>query len=336
MTFTITRPNTDANGAANNNDLARDVYYGIVFKIYRVALESAQFIATKVLQRGQSSITFYANGKTTIRYIANNLSAMTQGAMDFGKLTISPDDELYADNVVSERDERETPITDLATRIGTEQGEALKLHADKIGFLALAKAAGTSAILPDLQSGLEVTGPAVKTDVAAFIETVKTAVATRANQGIHLAKEGAKIVVGPDLYYTLCNNKDFIDRQLGGVGGFISGQIERLFGLYIIMSSNIPSADLSDNTAITAAGENPNLILDKYRGDYSKLAALILTPVKNGVAAVAKVVEADLRVVPGIKLLDTGHGILGKRWSVVEQYGMEVFDPSYAVAIYEA
>lgn len=331
----LTKPSTDVAGAPGNSNLLRDVYAGIVHSLARVALKSNTFIATHVLQRGQSAKTFYANGKTKASYIPNDLTAMTQASMEFGKLTITPDDSLYTDNIVTEQDEQETPIQDLATRIATEQGEALQLQSDRIGFLALAKAASTAAIVPDLESGLVLEVNGAKTDVPTFISAVGAVVAARARAGIDLRALKATIVVTPELYFALCNNKDFIDRNYGGKGGFVDGFIDTLFGLKVDYSSNLPYQDLSDDAAITAAGLEPALIKAKYRGDYSELAALILTPASGGSAAVAKVVSQNVKTIAGLSLMETGHGVLGKRWSAVERYGMEVLDPSKACAIYD-
>jgi hypothetical protein len=128
--------------------------------------------------------------------------------------------------------------------------------------------------------------------------------------------------VKPAQYYLLSQTTNVINSQWGGEGSYAEGSVRRIADIPLVKTNQLPNGlNLTDNTTITAAGLDPNLVPAQYRGDFTNTKALIMH--KEAVGTV-KLLDLGMEMEYDIRRQGTlivakyavGHGILRPEGSV--------------------
>jgi hypothetical protein len=82
--------------------------------------------------------------------------------------------------------------------------------------------------------------------------------------------DGRYFACKPELYYTLAQNTELINKDWSGAGAYSDGTILRIAGIQIVKTNNLPTTDLTANTF--------------HGGDFSKTVGCVWT--KDGVGTV--------------------------------------------------
>jgi hypothetical protein len=76
--------------------------------------------------------------------------------------------------------------------------------------------------------------------------------------------------VRPRQYAALVQNTDLINKDIGGAGVYSENKVWKVAGLTIVKTNNLPNTVVANSTVAAGTG-------NKYAGDFSKTAALVMT-----------------------------------------------------------
>ncbi|MCX4024753.1 capsid protein [Endozoicomonas sp. SM1973] len=137
--------------------------------------------------------------------------------------------------------------------------------------------------------------------------------------------EEAYCIMNPTTYYALFNDTDIsklihINRDVGGEGSVAKGHVAELAGFKLYMSNNLPN---TNETAGLVGTPESRVRPDAYRGDYSKVAAIVMSP-----SAVCTVKLFDLQT-------DSEKQVSRRGWFFVAEYAMghNILRPACAMTI---
>lgn len=267
------------NGAGAADALFRDIFTGEVLTAFNNKVVTMDKHDVRNISNGNTA-TFYATGKQSGGYHVPG-TEVTGRQFKQGKITVATDDILYTDSFIAEIDELKTAY-EVRGEISRQQGDFLAQSFDKNVLRQMVLAARTAATVTGNPGGVSLALANADTDSNVF---VKLAFAARQSfQERSIPWEEATLFLRPAMNSLVVQNKDVLNKLWGGEGSYAQGSINMIAGMPLVVTNNLPKADLSGDTAITAAGEDPNLILAKYRGNFSKTQAVIST--RDSVATV--------------------------------------------------
>lgn len=115
--------------------------------------------------------------------------------------------------------------------------------------------------------------------------------------------------VRPAQYYNLVKSTNNLNKDWGGAGSYAEGNVLKIAGITILKTNHLPSANLTTDTSVLAGTGN------KYRGDFSKTAALVM---HKGAVGTVKLLDLGMEAAYDIRRQGTlmvakmavGHGIL--------------------------
>lgn len=237
------------------------------------------------------------------------------------ELTISLDERLYTAIFLDELDEIMSDVD--ARSIYTEQQAANLAEAkDKTILRLMVKAARSAGLLDGLPGGSRLVDAGFRTDAHALVKGILDAKAELKRKNVDLSTAVAFITPAQEALLIL--NRDSLNRDYGGEGSFAAGTIPRIGGIELVVTNNLPCEDLSTDASIAAAGYDAEEIFDKYRADYSKVAAIVAT--KNAVATVTAI-DLDVRFVEE-------RDSYGELIATSYAYGGGVYRPECAVELH--
>ena len=220
----------------------------------------------------------------------------------FSEQTITIDDMLVAPRFLADIDEALSHF-EVRSIYSTDVANALARAFDKnvlqVGVLA-ARADNPITAAP---GGSQVKDADALTNGAKLAADILDAARIMDEKDIPV--EGRNVFVRPAEYYRLLKEaKDYIDTDLNpeGNGSLASGKFNRIGGMPIIMTNNLPRTNI--NTGLT-----------KYQGDFTGTAALVMHPMAVGTV---KLIDLAVDVQWDLRRLGTllvaryavGHGIL--------------------------
>lgn len=167
---------------------------------------------------------------------------------------------------------------DVRSIYSTELGRAMAKKYDETLLILAAKA----AYAPDDDpitgakggSVIQVAATAGVTTGAALLGGISAAMQRLDEQDV--PKEDRFIVVSPDAYYKLLNQKDLIDRDyVGGNGDLSAGSLFSAFGGRIMVSNHIPSGNITstENRADGTGANSNDYTIDLTAGNSGLTAA---------------------------------------------------------------
>lgn len=255
--------------------LFRDIYTAEVLTALQTACVTMERHLVRTITQGKSA-KFPVTGIATYGYHVPG-NEITGRNIKHNEKTIVVDDILYSDVFVAQIEELKNYF-DVRAPYSKAMGYALAKAWDENVFRCMLKAARSAGNIPGATPGGSVFKDAdYKTDATKLAAGLFQA-------GVAFDEKGAGInesrngFVKPAQWALLVQAKDTINKLYGGEGSYARGDIAAVGGIELIKTAHLPNQDLSDDTKITAANLNPANILEKYRGDYSKTAAIISTP----------------------------------------------------------
>lgn len=260
------------NGAGSTDALFRDIFTGEVLTAFNNTVVTMDKHDVRQIANGNSA-TFYVTGKATGGYHTPG-AEVTGRDFKQSKFTISTDDILFSDHFVAEIDELKAAY-EVRSEIARQQGDFLAQSFDKNVLRMGVKAARAGAPVEGQPGGAVVSAANMGTDSNVFVAGVFAARQTWMEKSV--AWQGMSyLYLSPAMDTLIAQNKDVLNKDWGGEGSYAQGAFQMVAGIPKIVTNNLPKADLSSDSDITAAGEDPALILAKYRADYSKTKGLLM------------------------------------------------------------
>lgn len=275
MAITVNRPG-QVNSTGDVRAQFRDLAQAEVMTKFEVENLMAGRTRTITITEGQSA-SFPATGDAVAEY--HTVGAELQGAnFNSAEIKVVVDDELLTNFYLSKIDEKMLHY-DVRSPITEAMGKALAKRFDQNILQVGVLAARSNNAVSGLAGGSVITAAGVKTDPKKLAAAIYAAREALDNKGVPATDCYAYVT--PKLYYGLVQNLDAINKDWGGMGSYADGKIVKIAGIELVMvpGDAFPTKDLSTDAAITAAairGVTPSNLLAKYRGDFSKTAALIM------------------------------------------------------------
>jgi hypothetical protein len=328
------------NKAGDVRALFQELFSGEVLTTFHADNIALGLTRTRTIKSGKSA-SFPLMGQNTASY--HTPGKLIQGnKIGHAKRIVTIDDVAISPVFIDDLDEAMNHY-DVRSHYSMECGEALSGLVDRNIFRQVAKAASITDVASAQVAGLTVLPEETYTanislaavgdedDGSKLVSAIFKARTQLRNAKV---KEKAVVVMAPEQYEALVNVQDtnkvtWMNSDVGGTGSMSEGTIPRVAGMSIYETLNLPNADESLNTS------DPEPIADttvgsgnasKYRGDYSKVVALIFTP-----SAVATTKLMDLTTVHVPEPLRLGHTMIAKL-----AVGHDILRPCCAVAIYKA
>jgi len=181
------------------------------------------------------------------------------------------DDQLISDVFIPNVDEAKNHY-DVRSEYTKQCGIALANALDRNVLRCFLRAADTSLSGAALFTGLSpagtaITNAAMKTDAVVLAAGIFTAAQVLDENDVP-SDQPRFAFVRPAQKYLLAANKDLLNKDWGGVGSYAKAEIPQVAGVEIVQTNQLP---------ITDESADPN-VLSKYRGNWSTVAASVVTP----------------------------------------------------------
>lgn len=194
---------------------------------------------------------------------------------------------------------------DVRSQYSKECGIALATEMDKnVLRSALLASAGSAIFSGASPAGTNVTHASMKVDATVLAAGLFSAAQTLDENDVPSSQKRSAFV-RPAQYYLLATNKDLLNKDWGGQGSFATASLPQVAGIELVVTNNLPITNESGSASV----------LDKYEGDWSKVAALVTTPYA---AATIKLMDLKTEMAYDIRRQGTlivakyavGHGAL--------------------------
>lgn len=206
------------------------------------------------------------------------------------------DDLLISDAFVAEIDELKNHY-DVRAEYSSQCGIALASAKDR-NVLRCMLLASTA---PETFSGASPAGTvtthaSMKVDATVLAAGFFSAAQTMMENDIPEAHKRSGFI-RPAQYFILVANKDLLNKDWGGMGSYAAADLPQVAGIELVVTNHLPITDESADVNVLA----------KYRGDWSKTAAVVTTPY-----AAATVKLKDLSTESGWDMRRQGNLIIAK------------------------
>lgn len=252
------------NGAGSTDEQFLKVFSGEVL----TAFETANVVGDKHFIRSipsGKSAQFPATWKVNARYHTPG-TEITGQTSNVAERTIVIDDLLLADVFIPNVDEAKNHY-DYRGIYSKECGIALATNWDKNVLQVGVLASRASATVTGAFGGTSLTssGTAYRTVAADLIAGHYAAAQVFDEKDIPEAAPKYSFIK-PAQYYLLAQAKDLVDRDFtGGNGDYARAEVLLVAGIRLVKTNNLPTTVINTGPA-------------QYQGDFSKTAALIMTP----------------------------------------------------------
>lgn len=225
---------------------------------------------------------YYPVGDPTFEYQTNPGEALTAQDLLQSKVEVTVDN-VFGANVISAPhiDNQSEIATAERARFARKVGDLkAKMH-DVVVFGLMVQAGSMASPVTGNFGGSRILKANVRTDPDAFIDAVMSALARILERGMPYSD--IRGYISPSIAKNvLWKNKDLFNRELGGVGSLLDGKIgQKVMGIPMIIAPYMPTTDMTTDANVIAFGlKDPAgdaLVLDKYRADFSKVAAIFST-----------------------------------------------------------
>lgn len=322
MTTTFTPVNVIGQklGAGDERALHRDLFAGeLLTKFHDLNVTKGHYI-NKVLKGGKS-YKFPVFGSSTGAYVHSMGERIVPKTQKRSELTISLDKRLYdaifldeLDEIMADVDARSIYVAQMAANLAKQQDSNI--------LRMMVKAAESAGLIPgDTPGGSVLVDAGYRTNAAALAKGIFDAATELKTKNMSLDSVVAFITPAQEAMLVLA--KETINRDWGGEGSYAAGSISRIGGIRLVTTNHLPSENLSTDATIAAAGLDPQSIFATYRGDYSKVAAIVCS---NTAVATVTAVDMDVRF---IEQKDSYGELIAASYA----YGSGVYRPEGAVVL---
>lgn len=285
------------NTAGDVNALFLKVFAGEVMTAFEEQNEMLDRHMIRSISSGKSA-QFPATWKLTAAYHTPGTELVGQTS-PLGERTITIDDLLVSDVFLASIDEAKAHY-EVRSEYSMQAGAALRRTFNKnvlqVGVLA-ARAATT---VTGGNGGTELTNANYLTDASVMAGGIFAASVALDEKDV--PEDDRFVFVRPAQYSLLVQNKDTINKDWGGSGMYSDGTINRIGGIEIVKSRNLPNTNVTTGPAA-------------YQGNFSTTAALVMNRRAVGTVKLmdlATEAEWDIRRQGWLLLAKyaMGHGIL--------------------------
>jgi hypothetical protein len=247
-------------GDATNNFLK--VYSGEVLVAYNAETKTEGRFSVRNITSGKSA-QFPVTGKVAA-------SAHTPGtyivgsAATGGEKVITIDDLMVAPAHIANIDEAMAHY-EVRSEYSSQAGQALAQYADRCLLQSAVLAARAAALHTDHVGGTELTssGTLYKTSATDLASGIFAAMQTLEEKSVPESLRRSAFV-RPAQYFLLAQSINLINKDWGGMGNYSDGSIVRIGGAELVKTNNLPVTNITSGTT-------------KYRGDFTKTAAVVCT-----------------------------------------------------------
>ena len=301
---------------AQDNDLFLKVFSGEVLTSFAETNVFMDKHQVRTIGQGKSA-SFPVIGKVAGAEYHTPGDELNGGSVQHTEKVITIDDLLVTHKSIASIDEAKNHY-DVRGVYSNEMGKALARQMDRhIGAVGLqaARSAATISGAEGHGNGLVVctdsTGvPSSPNYLTSGDDLVKAlyVVAEKMNEK-DVPHEECFIFVRPAQYFRLIENTDVLNRDYGGTGSFQMANVPYIAGMPVIMTNNLP------NTAITSSDNPQSGTNNKYVGDFTATAAMVMHPSAIGTVKLMDLaMEMDYSIRHQATFLiakyAVGHGVL--------------------------
>lgn len=274
MSLDLFKPG-QVNAAGNEDALFRDIFTGEVFTEFNKQTKFLPNIRSQNISAGIAA-TFYATGSL-------KAGVHTPGTMLAGqnfkqnKVIVTVDELLHATNYIDNYEEMKHPTADaVRSELSRQQGVALAEVYDMKAALTGLKAARSGSNVQGGPSGKTIEKANARTDANVFIDSVFDARTSFTQDNIPWQSD-TWLYVNPAQYALVAKHPEkLMNKDWNGAGSYAQGSFQMVAGIPVIETNNLPTVSFADDAAILAAGFDVDVLVAKYRGDYSKTVGLLM------------------------------------------------------------
>ena len=261
------------NGSGDVDALFLMKFAGEVLTAFEETNVALEHTMTRTIDSGKSA-QFPATGKVGGEYHVPG-TEITGLNLNSAETVITIDDLLISHGFIANIDEAKQHY-DLRSIYSTEMGRFLARTMDKhllqVGVLA---ARATNVVQGEPGGSVILTGedglPSTPNfDTNGDHLAAALFIAAQKMDEKDVPEEERVAFVRPAQYYNLVKATNNLNKDWGGMGSYAEGSILKVAGIQIIKTNHLPKADLSASTGVEAGTGN------KYRGDFSKVSALVM------------------------------------------------------------
>lgn len=262
------------NGAGPLTALERDIIAGkTIDAFFRNTVTEGKFDVQTVV--GGNAATFYATGRVKARAHTAGAEILGGGNYKKNKVTVLADNVILADEFIDINEWLRSSIDDkmkIAAAIGKELARAFDVQQLRSAILA----ARTAALVSGESGGTVVEVANLSTDVDVYIAAVAAAREQLVMKGVDFSS--FNLYVPPSIYTQLNESTKLLDKNWVKTdnGDYARSIIKVVKDFPVIETPNFPTGyALADDASVTAIGEDPDVVLARYRGVYTNTHGLI-------------------------------------------------------------
>lgn len=222
-------------------------------------------VTQRTIANGRSA-QFPVIGNTVAKYHAPG-TEITGTAIVHNEVTLTVDMPLIADAFIANIDEAMNHY-EVRAPYGRKLGNALANTLDRHLLQTAVKAARSAARISTDSGGSVITVANMKTDMDVLVASLFDAATILDNKNV--PEDGRFVFLTPAVYNKLAQNTKVMNKDWGGAGVFADGKVLRVAGIEIYKSAHTPSTNVLTGTLLAGYA-------DKYLGDFSKTAGIVMT-----------------------------------------------------------
>lgn len=260
---------------------------------------------TRSITKGKSA-GFPALGGADARYHIPGTPVLGSNNIPRNEVIIKVDDLLLSDVVIDDLDDAKDNI-DVRMEFSKQLGAALARSYDQKVARVIAKAARSGGIVSGRAGGSRIENAAAASDSSVLADLLYTAAENFDEKDV--SEDDRFVAIRPAQFWSLVRNKDLQNRDYGGKGSYVDGDLPVVAGMTLVKTKHVPKT----NIAAPLEGEN-----NDYTGDFSKTVALAFNRMAAGTVELRALTmqmtgddfnamyQADMMIAK----MAVGHGIL--------------------------
>lgn len=217
----------------------------------------------RTIPHGKSA-AFPVLGKANAHYYAAGTPILGSNQIAANERVIHIDDLLIADVAINDLEDAKNHY-DIRSEYSKQIGAALAREFDRKTMRVGVLAARSSGIIDDEPGGTVLKNPAFATDGEKLADGIFQCAQIWDEKDA--LQEERSVILRPAQYYLLNQTVKVLNRDWLGAGSYSDGKLDKIAGIKILMSNNVPST----NITASITGEK-----NTYHGDFTDTVALAL------------------------------------------------------------